>query len=133
VTLERLDRDDEARTHQLEALRIRRAALGADHPQIARSLGHLGRLDLERGDLTVAVERHREALQIHRASGSSDTARAETALDLALALRELGHEAEVAPLLAEALDALPVGKEDALRTRIEAARAASGGGPPSDP
>ncbi len=126
VALDRLGRDDEARQHQLEALRIRRRALGANHPDIAHSLEHLGHLAGERGDWKSAVRRYRAALDIRRsADRAEDPERAETALDLALALGRVGRKAEAGPLLREAIAHLPEpGAKDAdleLRQRIAAA------------
>ncbi|MEM8964655.1 MAG: tetratricopeptide repeat protein [Acidobacteriota bacterium] len=104
------------------ALAIRRQTLGAGHPTIPWSLGILGDFARDAGDLRLAETYFREALELRRVPDRDvDLRRAETALDLAEVLSELGDAGDVEALLTEAETVLPTSEDDSeveLRTRI---------------
>ncbi|MEM6454003.1 MAG: serine/threonine-protein kinase, partial [Acidobacteriota bacterium] len=90
------------------ALAIRRAALPADHWQLAYPLLRLGLIDLDAGRIARAVARLDEAARCRRAGlPANDRRVAETDVARAVAhLRAGRNDANAQPPLAEALDAL---------------------------
>jgi len=87
------------------ALDTRRALLGRDHADVARSLGRLAALKNDQGDLARAEALYREALATWDRLGASTTADAVTAAgDLAGVLRTLGHNEEAERLLRTSLE-----------------------------
>ena len=87
-----------------EALAIRRRAFGAEHPDVAATLDHLGQLARERTRYEQAEQYHRDALAMRRKLlPPGDAALGESAGNLALALRERGKYDEARPLAQEAL------------------------------
>ena len=81
----RLGRFEAARELLEQALRIRRQALGGEHPEVARSLDSLGLLALEQGDLPAAETHLRQALEQSRGRLG------ERHLDVAESLNGLGR------------------------------------------
>jgi tetratricopeptide (TPR) repeat protein/tRNA A-37 threonylcarbamoyl transferase component Bud32 len=74
-----------------EALKLRRAHLPADHPEIAATLHHLGTWYCERGRLLEAEKLYRDALAIHERRGETETLEASTVqLRLGLLLTVMG-------------------------------------------
>ena len=71
-----LGRIDEAEALTLEALNLRRAILGGEHPAVAQSLNGLAQIYLARGgpdQLSAAERLFREALKISRAVHGEET------------------------------------------------------------
>jgi hypothetical protein len=87
------------------ALEIRRATLGADHPDIAASLCALGEYHYHRGEPERAVELLRQALEVFRGPrGRRNTIALTTLNELANVLGDLNRYAEAEALEREAID-----------------------------
>jgi tetratricopeptide (TPR) repeat protein/predicted Ser/Thr protein kinase len=87
-----------------EALARYRAALGANHAEVATTLGDLARLLDLRGEFAGAEAGHREALAMHRRlHGERDLRVAESLGDLGMILRRQGDYAGAEPLLSQSL------------------------------
>lgn len=87
------------------ALVLRREYLGEEHPDVARSLNHLGVLMRGRGLYAEAEAFHREALDLQtRVLGNDHLDVAETLSHLALLAPYLGHDKRAEELYARALD-----------------------------
>ena len=87
-----------------EALQARKAALGADHLDVAASLTHLAIVRLDMGDYAEAATLYREALDIRRKRlGKEHPDVAESLDGLAGALHEKGDYADAERLYREAL------------------------------
>jgi serine/threonine-protein kinase len=74
---EKLGRFDEALRYAEESLRVRREALGPQHPDVAESLDNLGGLMMDRADIAAAAMHWGEAVDVRRAlisaSGPADS------------------------------------------------------------
>jgi len=87
-----------------EALQARKAALGADHLDVAASLSHLATLRLDTGDYVGAETLHREALAIRRKRLGNEHPDVAASLDsLAGAVHEKGDYAAAEGFYREAL------------------------------
>jgi len=60
------DSYEQAEEYYRDALRLREASFGADHPEVAKSYNNLAALLHDKGDLAAADESYRRALQILR-------------------------------------------------------------------
>ncbi len=114
TTLRGLARYDEAEPNLRKSLEIRRAALPAGHPDIAKSLNNLALLLLAQNKLAEAEPLFREALAIDRAALPAGHPNIATGLNnLAMLLQAQNKLAEAEPLFREALAicraALPAG------------------------
>jgi tetratricopeptide (TPR) repeat protein len=89
-TLHRLRGDlDLAHEHAEQALALREALLGQEHPDVARALNTLGNVDVARGELDLALAHHTRALAIReRVYGHEN-------FDVATSLRNLGDTRRV--------------------------------------
>ncbi|MEA2589379.1 MAG: hypothetical protein QOH66_2306 [Actinomycetota bacterium] len=86
------------------ALRIKEAAYGRDHPQVAITLTNLGIARRELGETAAAVELYERALRINEAAYGRDHPQvAVTLTNLGIARRELGETAAAVELLERAL------------------------------
>jgi len=100
-----LGKYDAARAQQEEALRLRVATVGPDHPDVAESLQELGNTAYRQGRYTDAESLTRQALAIReRRLPYNDPLLAETLRSLALALTRLGKPEEVEALERRVLD-----------------------------
>jgi serine/threonine protein kinase len=107
-TLHDLGRHDEAERIYEDLDRRTRAALGEDSVLVAVLLRHRGRLDRDRGRLTLAARRLREALDRHlRATGSRHFRVPSFRRSLAEVLIDTGQLAEAEAQLLEAIALLP--------------------------
>ncbi|MFZ6184483.1 tetratricopeptide repeat protein [Nannocystis pusilla] len=98
---------DAAREHSERALALREALLGAEHPDVARSLNTLGNVALARGEYEQAVRYHERALAIRGKAYGVDSH------DVATSMRNLGD----AHLAHGALDEAFMFHNDALALR----------------
>ncbi len=88
-----------------EALKLRRQALGSDHPDVATSMNHLAEVMYFKGDYAGSEPLFREALAMRRKlPGSERLDVAESLNNLASTLRDQGELEEAEPLLRVALD-----------------------------
>ncbi len=96
---------DEAVPLLEESLRIRRASLGPDHPDVAESLHGLAAALHRKDEFDASHARFEEALAISAGSAEArDASRARVLVDFALLLRDEGDFDEADRLLQEALD-----------------------------
>ena len=104
--LERLDRYDEALEHHRQALETLETKLGAEHMYVAYPAGGVGRVLLQRGQLTDARTQLERALSIHEANAAPPTERANVRLALARVLDAQGDEARARELAKHAAQEL---------------------------
>ncbi len=87
-----------------EAADQRRRLLGADHPEVASSLGHLGEVLMLKGEYPEAEQNLRESLESQRRLHGADSAEVAQALMLlADVLARQGRYEDAEPLIREAL------------------------------
>ncbi len=95
--------DSAAPLHE-QAFKIRRQALGAEHPEVAKSLNDLAEVLRRKGDLKTAEARYREALAMQRKLlGQEHPDVAESLDNLAIVLDSKGDFKEAEPLFRFAL------------------------------
>ncbi len=100
----------EARAHLEEARTLAHALFEGDHPYLAITVGNLGLVQLESGDLPGAAETFAEALRLHRAVFPPDHPRLAILLNnLALLRRAQGDIEGAAGVLRESLQILEAG------------------------
>jgi tetratricopeptide (TPR) repeat protein len=125
-----MGRLDEAQARYQLALRLRVAALGGDHPEVAMSHNSLGLVAIERGELDVAVKELGEARRILASAQHGELPIVLANLGL-LAVRE-GKFEEGRGLLEDAVAryraVLPARHERLARALIDASDAAVGAG-----
>ena len=87
-----------------EALRLRRQTMGAEHPEVAESLHHLGTVVYQRGDYPGSETLYREALQLRRKLLGSNHLQVADSMDgLGRVLVARSKVAEAEPLVRDAL------------------------------
>ena len=95
--------DEAVRLHE-EALPLRRAALGPEHPGVAQSLNNLARVQLVRGDYESARRNFDRALAIWEAArGPEHPSVAQTLNNIAAVMLEQGEHEDARPLYERAL------------------------------
>ncbi len=100
-----LDLLDTAEPLLRQSFEIRQRLHGDEHPEVAASLDHLGRLLRQRGDLTEAESLIRRGLDLRtKLLAPDDPDIAESLTNLGLSLDRRGEHAEAEPLLRRALD-----------------------------
>jgi nucleoside phosphorylase len=93
-----------AKEYTLRALRIKEAAYGPDHPQVAITLGNLGLVARDQGDLAEARRLQERALRIKEAAHGPDHPQvAITLANLGLVARDQGDLAMARRLMKRAL------------------------------
>lgn len=86
---------EDAEPLYLRALIITRKTLGAEHPDVATNLDHLGMLYATQGKFNLAESHYRQAIEIRRVKlGPSHALVAQSLEHYALLLREMGRTAE---------------------------------------
>ncbi len=101
LTLRAEGKLDEAERRLREALEIRRATLGPDHPMVAANLNDLGRVRQDAGDLAGAEDLYRRALAIY---APDHPWRPITEYNLATVLSARGEHTEALALFRKTLD-----------------------------
>ena len=98
---------DQAKRHYREALRIREATLGSNHPEVGKMHNNLARLLHDQGDFVGAEAAYREALRIWRTEeglGREHQFIARVLHSLARLLHETGKPAEAEAMCIDALE-----------------------------
>src|SRR5205823_7959325 len=104
-----------ARADCMDALRIQREVLPADHVDVAETLRLLGTISADQGDGVASEKQFRDALEmLERVVGPHGNAVGQSADELAFRLAEQGRRAEAAAMRRRAADARLAGHVEEL-------------------